>query len=535
MKTHLLKKIRVIISLLFFISVTFLFIDIKNVVVEESATTILYLQFVPSFTKFLFLAAFSATGFIVVMILTFLFGRVYCSSICPLGTLQDIISYFSKKFKKKKDRKFIFSKPKEVLRYGILLVVVVLLLHGITLGFTLLDPYSNFGRIISSFIRPVAIFANDGLVSLLELFDNYSVYPVGFKGVEILALVFPLVVLVIVVWLSYKRGRLYCNTICPVGTFLGIISKSALFKVQISDSDCSGCGVCARVCKSECIDSPKKSIDHSRCVECFNCLSVCPSGAITYKIQKPFSEYSEVELKTNESKTDESKRDFVKKLGVYFLGLTTIAKAQEKINVYVNNTIPVLRKNPISPPGSKSLEHFTEQCTACQLCVTACPTQVLQPSFLEYGFTGMLQPMLVNSKGFCNYECTACLNVCPTGAILSFPLEEKKLLQIGKVKFIKENCVVETQGTDCGACAEHCPTKAVEMVEYVHPKYPNKFLKIPATKEDICIGCGACEYACPAKPHKSIYVESNVIHERAKKPHTEEIQQEFSEDEDFPF
>ena len=197
--------------------------------------------------------------------------------------------------------------------------------------------------------------------------------------------------------------------------------------------------------------------------------------------------------------------------------------------------MPVIRKNPISPPGSLSLEHFTGNCTACSLCVSACPTQVLQPSFLEYGFIGMLQPRLDNSKGFCNYECTACMEVCPAGAILPQPLYDKKLIQIGKAKFIKENCVVETQGTDCGACAEHCPTKAVRMVEYSHPKYPGKFLKIPEVTEEICIGCGACEYACPAKPWRSIYVESNEVHALAKKPAEDKVEQEVSEEEDFPF
>lgn len=147
----------------------------------------------------------------------------------------------------------------------------------------------------------------------------------------------------------------------------------------------------------------------------------------------------------------------------------------------------------------------------------------------------MLQPLLNNSKGFCNYECTACLDVCPAGAILPSSLEEKKLIQIGKAKFIKENCVVETQGTDCGACAEHCPTKAVKMVPYFHEKHPDKNLKIPEVTEETCIGCGACEYACPSKPWKSIYVESNERHEVAKKPPEEDIEQEVSEEEDFPF
>ena len=532
MKTHILKKIRVILSLLFFIAVTLLFLDIKNFFVEESSSAILYLQFLPSLTKFLYIAGLSTAGFVVVLVLTLLFGRVYCSSICPLGTLQDIISYFAKrKRKNKKKKKFVFTKAKELLRYSILGIVALALILGSSIGVLLLDPFSNYGRVVSSFFRPVVMFANDALVTILEMFDNYSVFPVGFKGIDLLAILFPFVLLIAVAWLSYKRGRLYCNTICPVGTFLGFISKYSFYKIKISEESCSGCGVCERVCKSECIDSPNKFVDNSRCVDCFNCLSVCPSSAVVYEPAK--FEFRKPAKQVNEH--NESKRDFVKKLGLYFLGLTAVAKAQEKINVYVNNDVPVVRKNPISPPGSISLEHFTDQCTACHLCVTACPTQVLQPSFLEYGFLGMLQPMLVNNKGFCNYECTACMDVCPAGAILPRELADKKLIQIGKAKFVKDNCVVQTQGTDCGACAEHCPTKAVRMVEYSHPKYPNKFLKIPEVTDDICIGCGACEYACPAIPYKAIYVESNEVHQVAKKPLEEEAQPEVSEEEEFPF
>jgi ferredoxin len=138
-----------------------------------------------------------------------------------------------------------------------------------------------------------------------------------------------------------------------------------------------------------------------------------------------------------------------------------------------------------------------------------------------------MQPVMDYHKGFCNFECTVCIDVCPTGALMPLMLEAKKLTQIGKVKFIKENCIVETERTDCGACSEHCPTKAVKMIPFIDN------LVIPEVEEDICIGCGACEYACPTVPFKAIYVNGNPIHLDAKKPESGTTDKKVLEE--FPF
>jgi ferredoxin len=120
-----------------------------------------------------------------------------------------------------------------------------------------------------------------------------------------------------------------------------------------------------------------------------------------------------------------------------------------------------------------------------------------------------MQPYLDFNESFCNYECTTCSEVCPTGAILPVHGEAKMNIQIGKVVFIKTNCIVKTEEKSCGACSEHCPTKAVRMVPY------KGALTIPQTDQSICVGCGACEYACPAEPEKAIYVEGNPVHRTA--------------------
>ena len=256
-------------------------------------------------------------------------------------------------------------------------------------------------------------------------------------------------------------------------------------------------------------------VDFSRCVACFNCVKTCEDDSIHYKMLKT----QKVEVKT-----DESKRSFFKQTGLYGLGLLTLTT---KVFGNEHNRIKANKTTPVTPPGSRSLEHFTAHCTACNMCVTVCPTQVLQPSFLEYGFTGMLMPRMDYTTNYCNYECTKCSEICPTGAILPLTHEEKSTTQIGRALFHIKKCVVYTDETFCGSCSEHCPTQAVTMVPY------KGGLTIPHTRPEICVGCGACEYACPVRPERAITVNSNVVHQIAEKPEVEKLDVQIEED--FPF
>ncbi|MDX9905515.1 MAG: 4Fe-4S dicluster domain-containing protein, partial [Bacteroidales bacterium] len=227
---------------------------------------------------------------------------------------------------------------------------------------------------------------------------------------------------------------------------------------------------------------------------------------------------------------DAGKRDFFKKSGLVVAGDFAVSKvfSEEKEKEVIKATVPVVRQFPVTPPGAQSQERFNKLCTACHLCVSACPTHVLQPTYFLYGMTGFLQPRMDYITSFCNFDCVLCGEVCPTGAILPVTTEEKKRIQLGKSYFIKENCVVYTHNTACGACSEHCPTKAVQMVPYKDK------LTIPEVNNTICVGCGACEYACPTDP-KSIYVDGNPIHLVAEKPPEIRIEEKIDYKEEFPF
>lgn len=515
-----LKWFRVVLSLLIFLFIFILFIDFANTFSLAIINGVLFFQFVPSILKFINLLAFSAIGFILILLLTLLFGRVYCSTFCPLGTLQDLFSFFSRKFRKKKFYKK--SKAYNWLRYAILALVVLFLVFGSMLFLNLLDPYSVFGKITSNLIRPIYYGINNICVFFLEKFEIYTMYRVEAKSFNFYAIGFSLLFLGLVGYLSYKHGRLYCNTICPVGTALGLTSKLSLFKIRLNDSLCTSCGICGANCKSGCIDTQTKTVDFSRCVGCFNCLTVCPGNGVTFK-----SSFHKIPSETPVTKNENNRRKFFAESAAMTIGILSLANKVFGEEVK-KGKVPVVKNYPVSPPGSKSIKHLNNFCTACHLCVSACPTHVLQPSITEYGLMGLFQPRMDYFASFCNFECVICSEVCPTGAIELINQEEKKTIQLGKTNFIKENCVVYTDETACGACSEHCPTKAVNMVFYKDK------LTIPEVKQEICVGCGACEYACPTTP-KSIYVDGNPIHLVAEKPIVEESLKEVDHEEDFPF
>lgn len=515
-----LKKLRVFISLFFFIVIALFFLDFRHYFSEGFISGILFLQFTPSVLLFIKTFGLVAIGFILIIILTFFFGRVYCSSICPLGTLQDFFSRFSNRFIIKRKR-YRYSKAQNILRYGILGITVLLFILGSALLVNLLDPYSNFGRLFTYLGKPVVVEANNFLSRILGNWGYYGLYPVNLPAIRIEVILVSLLVPGVVIWLSFWRGRLYCNTVCPVGAILGLFSRFSLVKISIDEKSCNQCGKCAAVCKAECMDIKNKEVDFTRCVACYNCLTACPENGVKYSMvqsgRKPTEETVNVE-----------KRNFILTSLVVFLGLSKWSYGAGDIKNAQATTIKEDKNHPVSPPGSVSIEGFNQACTACTLCVSICPTHVLQPSFMEYGLGGLLQPRMDYHAGFCNFDCVKCSEICPTGAILPINLDQKHTTQIGVVRFIKENCIVHTDRTDCGACSEHCPTKAVDMVPY------EDGLFIPEVTEDICIGCGACEYACPTEPYRAIFVDGNQVHELAKKPEVDELDQKV-DFEDFPF
>lgn len=498
----MLRKLRIGISVLFLGLITFFFLDFADIL-PIGFHRLAHLQFVPA------LLSVSIGILLFLIALTLLFGRVYCSTICPMGILQDVIARISK-WKKKKKKRYRYSPAKNILRWSVVGLTVIIYLLGGTFILGLLDPYSAYGRIAVHIFKPIYMAGNNLLESIFSRFDNYTFYRVDASIVDLTSLLIAVVTFGVIIYLAWKHGRTWCNTICPVGTVLGSLSRFSLFKIRIDNTKCNGCGLCATKCKAACINSKEHEIDYSRCVDCFDCLEACKQKALVYTPS----------LKS--SPVNPSKRRFL------IAGLLTAGTAP-KLIAQAQQTVASLegkkaykKEHPITPPGSVSQEHFQKQCTSCHLCVSKCPSHVLKPAFMEYGLAGMMQPTVSFEKGFCNFDCTVCGDVCPNGAILPLTAEKKHLTQMGYVVFIEENCIVLTDGTSCGACSEHCPTQAVAMVPY------KDGLTIPRVNKEICVGCGGCEYVCPARPFRAIYIEGNPVQKEAlpfkeSEKHMEEI------------
>ncbi|GAB1474954.1 hypothetical protein MASR2M69_23950 [Bacteroidota bacterium] len=251
-------------------------------------------------------------------------------------------------------------------------------------------------------------------------------------------------------------------------------------------------------------------------------MQVCKRGAISYKFAG-FSVSKEVKEEKTKPETVSSER----RSALVTMGLLGTALAAKALNLG-----PVIKSKPkitgIAPPGAVSLEHLKKNCTACYACIAACPNNIIKPASDEYGLDGVLLPVLSFKEHFCAYDCKMCSTVCPNDAIMPLTLEQKQLTQVGQAKFFLEKCIVHTDRTDCGACDEHCPTKAITMVPY-----GDTSLFIPNLNADICIGCGGCEYICPAVPEKAMVVYALEIQGTAQKP-TEDKQEKVKVD-DFGF
>ena len=367
-------------SILIFSLLTFYFLDFREVL-PHGFHWLGHIQLIPA------LISANIIVLVVLIVLTLLFGRIYCSSICPMGVFQDIVSWISKCTAKKKKR-YRFSKAKNILRWSVFGVTLIAFFAGFPVLLGLIDPYSAYGRMITNVFKPVYMAGNNLLESIFTSFGNYTFYKVEIGILSVFSLVVGILTFLIIGYLAWRYGRTFCNTICPVGTLLGFLSKFSLFKVRIDDTKCNGCGLCAMKCKASCIDSKNHMVDYSRCVDCFNCLGSCKQGALAFK------PYKKKESKENIEKepTDKSKRQFL------ITGLATAVTvptvmAQDKTNSLLGGKV-YKRQTPISPPGSLSAKHLLHHCTSCHLCVSKFPANVLKQAFMDSGFGGMIQPMM---------------------------------------------------------------------------------------------------------------------------------------------
>lgn len=463
-----MKKIRITLALLFFSGISLLLTGL----VPGAYSWLGWmpkLQFLPA------VMGLSILAIAIVLALTILFGRIYCSTICPLGVMQDGISHVSvlAKRARKNRRPFRFHKELKWLRYGIWLLFVLALVFGLQSAVAVLAPYSAYGRIVSSIMH----------------FQ---------PGAVLIAAIATLLLTGILAWFT---GREYCNVICPVGTTLSFFSRFAIFRPVIDGQKCKNCKVCENNCKAGCIDIANHKIDYSRCIDCFDCIGNCKFDALHFK---NYYNSKKAAGTGAEGFPSSGRRAFLTGAAMGLTAVALGAQNKKKDGGYaaVEDKLALERETPLTPPGSASIKDFYRRCTACQLCIAACPNGVLRPSSsLEH----LMQPEMGFEKGYCRPECTKCSEVCPSGAIIAITREEKTQYHVGSASIDRGLCVAE-QGTKCGNCARHCPTGAIQMVQS-----PDGYM-VPSVDAAVCIGCGACENLCPSRPVSAITVNGRHNH-----------------------
>ena len=506
-KNNTPRRIRIAVAAIVFILICLAFAGLM-----PQATALLKIQAAPSLMKTI--AAFSTGTLatcIVILLVTFLFGRFYCSVVCPLGIAQDIAAFIFRRKGKPLPPHLAFPRA---IALG---VVIGLLAFGWTLGFKILDPYSNFGRPFAAWNQPKPAVVEKADETAAEEDDDdsseeqnaaaattdtdESSCPSGciLSSYGIGAILPVIIIIGAAIW----RKRLFCNALCPVGTTLGIVSRIGLFKLSITEK-CIKCGRCVRACNAGCIDIDHHDIDNARCVRCMNCIAACPMGAIDFgrpvvatKTTEQASEQSVAETTeqpVEKQTTDLSKRELLLAIPVGLVGLGVSAAAGKHFlkalldaktaEATESEEETAAAPQFILPPGAGDVARFATKCTACLLCVHNCPSKIIKPSPTGYGFVRL---DLANSK--CGFDCNRCSQICPTGAIRHVPLAEKQKLRIAQAAINYKNCKVFQDDEPCGKCAEVCPTKAITLRKTGAPKMT----------KNLCIGCGACQAICPKK------------------------------------
>ena len=491
----MLRKIRIVMAALLFVAITLLFLDFTGTLHH-------WLSWTTKIQALEAILALNVTVIVGLVLMTLIFGRIYCSVICPLGVMQDIFGWFGKKAKK---NRYTYSKELKWLRGFFFIVMVVSLLLGSGTIVQLLAPYSAFGRIATMLLQPLWMMGNNVLGYLAERADSYAFYTIDVWMKSLPVLIIALVTLVVLAVLAWRNGRTYCNTVCPVGYLLSFFARFSWLKIRFDEEKCKNCSLCTKNCKASCIDSMTHTVDSMRCVVCGDCIKSCKFGALSYSKKSIFSK----EQRDNNKSADQGRRNFL--LASALVSSAALAQRKEKLMdgglAELEDKVAPKRQTPLTPPGSLSFQHFALHCTGCQLCVSECPNNVLRPSS---DLMHLMLPEMSYERGYCRPECTRCGDVCPAGAIKPVDRDEKSSIQIGHAVFVQKNCVAVTDGVECGNCARHCPAGAIEMVPLNEDDEESPY--VPAVNEEACIGCGACEYVCPARPFSAIIVEGHEVH-----------------------
>ncbi len=444
---------------------------------------------------------------VILIVATIILGRVFCGWICPLGTLNNMVGQLKTK---PQDKMMNWHR----IKYYILIFILASSIFTLQLV-GIMDPISLLIRSFSVSVYPAlnygtravfdAIYNTDleGIVYISEaLYSLLKKSLLSFQQTYYRQGIFIGLLFFLILGLNLIEKRFWCRYLCPLGAFLGLLSRFSILKRSVSE-DCTSCGECASVCQGNASPDTINGWKDAECYYCWNCDDVCPQNAVNFGFRG----------KKAAAGMDLGRRRVIISMisGVFAVPLfrvTPIARAE------VQN--PLL----IRPPGSLQEKEFLKRCVKCSECMKVCITNGLQPTLLEAGLEGIWSPVLVPKIGYCEYRCTLCGQVCPTGAIKKLPIEEKTRVKIGLAMIDKNRCLPHAHAIPCIVCEEVCPTpkKAIFLEKAIVKNRSGKEVPVqkPVVDLDLCIGCGICEKKCPVVDKPAIYVTS-IGETRSKK------------------
>jgi polyferredoxin len=423
----------------------------------------------------------------ITLVLTLIFGRFFCGWLCPLGTLIDGSRHLFA------ERKNSLEPGRRQLKYSLLIFLLSSALFGLPLT-GLLDPFSLLVRGLTFAVHPSLDYVTTsfftwtyqhapGWVNAVTepayaLFKFLLPFAAKVYGLS----VFSLLLLLTVLGLSTLESRFFCRKVCPLGALLALFSRFSLFSLVSGGPDCGKCRQCRTVCRMGAIDE-QRSISSAECILCLDCLAHCPRSHIAYGWNRRAA---------GEQAVDLSRRAVLTSLTAGMLVPLVLPT-----RLLARSADPLL----IRPPGALSEAAFLGRCVRCGECMKVCIGDALQPTWLEAGLEGIFTPRLIGRIGYCEYNCTLCGQVCPTGAIRRLTREEKQATVIGRAYFDKNRCLPYAKGVPCMVCEEHCPTpdKAIKFrdTKVLNSEGESVDLRQPYVIDELCIGCGICENRCP--------------------------------------
>jgi len=438
----------------------------------------------------IFAAAFIPA--LLVLLVTLFFGRIFCGYICPMGTTLDGTDKLFGTTRKKQPE----AGKLRLLKYIILFFLLGASLLGVSFVFVA-APLSLITRFYGLLVHPVLAFLSNEILSLVQpLAEWLDIDIVIFTQITTPRFATQLFILAFfgaLFVLAKVSPRFWCRNLCPSGALMALVSKKPLIRRCVSD-DCTECGRCANSCPMSAImtEDPRVTL-HEECIVCRTCQNICPENAISFDRVRSEQVFEKQRFSL-------TRRQFIYS-GLF--GAATATVGLTGLNSLHGKPGPgqVAPQGLIRPPGALPEMDFLARCSRCGECMAACPTNTLQPVWLDAGFMGLFSPGLNLRRSYCSPECRMCGEVCPTDAIRRLSPDERIWAKTGTAVIFRRKCLAWEQQKSCMVCDEVCPYKAVEF-----RKEPGNLVPVPQVREEKCAGCGYCEHFCPVQNQSAIVV-----------------------------